>query len=140
MVLSDLAFPIVALQKECAEAFQDEESLAVCTSLSLKQGGYNGMLIVDGTGKAVRVKGARSLHGIGRFWGYNIFLGRRIRLRLLLEDELFEIPLNDLKKRVVKGLRLHGRAVHPDYWKELRRSIFAAPTAAEVIGMVLMDE
>lgn len=139
MTLGDLVFPIIALNEGIVLAFATEESASICTPGALKGGWYSGLLLVDSTGRAFRATGARFLHGVGRFWGYNIFLGRTIRVEVLLEDETFEVPLDELKKRVVKGLRLHGQEVDPDYWKELRRRVFEASGAAEVVQLVVMD-
>jgi hypothetical protein len=74
----------------------------------LKKGHFVGLLIVDSTGKAVRVRNARKLHGIGRFGGYNIFLNQKIRVELELDGALFQMSLHEVKSRLMADFHSDG--------------------------------
>ncbi len=69
------------------------------------------MLIVEASGKAYKVTSAKKLHGVGPFWGYNIFLNQKIKVELLFEGKPFQITADEVKKRVLLSFKKwHGCA------------------------------
>ena len=65
------------------------DALTTCTKVALKNGYFDDLLIVDANGVGYQVKGARKLHGVGPFFGYNIFLNQRIKVELLTDGPRF---------------------------------------------------
>jgi hypothetical protein len=69
------------------------------------------MLIVEANGKAYKVPGAKKLHGVGPFGGYNIFLNQKIKVELLFEGNPFQITADEVKSEFYCLLRngMHGQ-------------------------------
>jgi len=81
------------------------DDLTQSTKAALRNGYFSGQLIVDSTGKALKVGGAKKLHGVGPFCGYNVFLNQRIKVELQLDGELSQVDLSQTRERVLKALR-----------------------------------
>lgn len=99
-----LDFPVICFFRDhTVETRDDWDSVATGNKYALKKRAWDGMLIVDCNGQAVRVKTATKLHGVGKFWGYNIFLNQRIRVELTLDGEPFRVSLEDVKKLLFRS-------------------------------------
>jgi hypothetical protein len=114
MTVTDISFPaLVVFDDGGFLTYRDENRLTSTNALGLKKGCYNGLLIIGSDGMAVRTKGARKLHGIGRFWGYNLFFNRWIKVELIFDGEPFLMDTEELKQVVLK--HLHNSFAWQDY-------------------------
>ncbi|MFH1932549.1 MAG: hypothetical protein ABIN18_13305 [Pseudomonadota bacterium] len=97
---------------------------------------FENLLLVDSDGNALKVHGAKKICGVGRCWGYNIFLNQRIRAELIFEGEFFPISVDEVRKYVLMSFkRWHGWATRGDF-KELVRSIHKAQSIREIIELL----
>lgn len=94
------------------------------------------MLVLEESGKAYKVKGAKKLHSVGPFWGYNIFLNQMIKVELLFEGNPFQITVDEVKKRVLLSFkRRHGWSTRGDF-EELRERVKNAKSILEIIRLL----
>jgi hypothetical protein len=91
------------------------------------------MLIVDSNGVGLKIRGAKKLHGVGLFWGYNIFLNQRIKVQPIIAGKPFEVSLSEVKELVLKSFRnWHGWEARGDF-EELRAAVAKAGSIQEMI-------
>jgi hypothetical protein len=100
-VIESFKYPVLTFSGTLAIPVKSADRLTRCTKHALKNGHFAGLVIADSVGKAVRVRNVRKLHGIGRFGGYNIFLGQSIRIELDLDGEPFKMSLDEVKSRLM---------------------------------------
>lgn len=138
MTTSELAYPVVAVRRRgILEVRCDEDILTTATMRELRTGRFDDMTIVDSDGRTVKVKGARFASGKGRFWGYySIFLDRIIKVELILDDEVSNMPLDELKKNVTRFVRQSGHSWDPGYAREEVRRMGHAETIRELITLL----
>ena len=136
MAASEFTFPIVCFYKHLLRTRNDWSSLVTTTTAGVSNGMFNNLLLVDSNGLSRRVKSARKLHGVGLFWGYNIFFNQRIRVELAFDGEPFQTSLEDVRKRILASFRQwHGWQTRGDF-AELRIAVEKASTIAEIIGII----
>lgn len=129
-------FPIICFDRDSLRVRKDWDSLVTTTTAGVKNRMFDNILIVDANGTAVRVKSARKLHGVGPFWGYNIFLNRRIRVELVFDGEPFPMSVDDVRRLVLDSFRKwHGWRTRGDF-KELKASVQNAQSVGEIIRLV----
>jgi hypothetical protein len=128
-------FPVLCFSQGLAEVVHDLESLTTCNKRALRQGGYYSKLwLVDSTQHRFNVKSAKELHGIGPFWGYNIFLNQKIRVELVFEGEPHKVSLDEVREAVFKSFRTwHGWSSADDF-DELQSKVKNAKSLTEVIN------
>jgi hypothetical protein len=104
-MIDSLEYPALVFVRGMVFPVRSADDATQCTKPALKNGYFSGQLMVDSTGKAVKVKGAKKLHGVGPLWGYDIFLNQKIKVELILEGQSTQIEINDVRGRVLKALR-----------------------------------
>lgn len=135
MKTSELAYPVIAICEEGAvlEVRPDEDTLTTATSQELRRGWFDSMTIVDSDGRAVRVREAEFVSGKGRLWGYTARMDRIIRIRVVLDDEVSDMSLEDLKARVIGSQEISGSSMDPEYAEQVLKELAAARTVRELI-------
>ena len=137
MTVDDLVFPILHFEPGFVSAARSADELLTTTMTPVKSGYYRNQLLVDSTGNAVRIKDAKKLHHIGRFWGYDMLLVQHIRMELIFKGEPFEMPLEELRKKTLSALRFSFGAIDPDYAREMKQRLRDAQSASEIVGLVV---
>jgi hypothetical protein len=136
MTVNAIKFPVLRFSQNLVGVKRTEDDLTTCTKVALKKGFFNEMLVVEESGKAYKVNGARKLHGVGPFWGYNIFLNQMIRVELLFQGNPFQITVDEVKKKVLLSFKKrHGWSTRGDF-EELRESVENAKTILEIIQLL----
>ena len=136
MTVSAIKFPVLRFSQNLVGVQRAEDDLTTCTKVALKKGFFNEMLVLEESGKAYKVKGAKKLHGVGPFWGYNIFLNQMIKVELLFEGNPFQITVDEVKKRVLLSFkRRHGWSTRGDF-EELRERVKNAKSILEIIRLL----
>jgi len=131
--LPKLTFPVFCFWGDLIRVRKDWNTLTTTTKAGLENGFFRDLLIVDSEGQAVHIIDAHKLHGVGLFWGYNIFLNQRIKVKLELSGSLFPISLNDVKEKVQSSFkRRHGWSTRGDF-DELKTTIANASSISEII-------
>lgn len=101
-------FPALAIYHDYhLSVFETMEGLVVCGNSDLKagdRGRFGRATIIDSKGELWRMQGAIKLHGVGRFWGYSLLLGRTIRVRPNITEPPTLGALDTIKKDVCKCL------------------------------------
>jgi hypothetical protein len=135
MTTNDLAYPVIEIDRDGNLGVNiDEDTLTTTTSHILKKGFNKGMTIVDSNGKAIKVKEAKFVSGKGRFWGYySPFLDRIIKIELIFDGEPFDMPFEEVKKKVLSDVRKWGHSMDPDYARGEVRRIGEARNFRELI-------
>ena len=134
MHLNDLTFPVLCFSQNLVRVSQTVDALTTCSRPALRKGGYySNLFLVDSAGTGLRVTGAEKLHGVGPFWGYNIFLNRRIRVRLNIDNVSIMVRLAEVKQRVLNSFeQWHGWSSRGDF-DNLKASIEKATSIPEII-------
>jgi len=109
--LDNFAFPVLILTQGDAFPASSRGELLKCTKTALKNGFFSRALIVDSQGKTVRVAEARKVAGIGRFWGYNIFLNQNIEVELILEGGFTTMSAGELRKEMNKATNIENESI-----------------------------
>lgn len=101
-----LLYPVIALPKNQIAFFaRNESDLVTCSSVSLRNGFYEGMTLIDSEGKVYEIISAEKIKGKGFFWGYNIFLNQKILVKLNYSHHVTTITLEELKESVIKNFK-----------------------------------
>lgn len=136
MLTQNFEFPVMCFSKGFILIKRNQEELAKTSSVALKNGIFNGLLIVDSQGKAIKVKSAKRVHGIGLFWGFSLFYGQKIKVSFEYDGEPFQMSLDDIKKEVFDSFKkFHGWRSQPNY-QELRKSVEQAKRVSEIVKLI----
>jgi hypothetical protein len=144
-------FPAIALyQEHDLSVFEALDGLVVCRKIDLKagqRGRFGRATIVDSESMAWEMDGATKLHGVGPFWGYNIFLSQTIRVRPNITVSPKPAQIEEIKSEVAKCLRRKDAVtlVLKDYCATIGRAeahrtvplIEAASSIPEIIAKLL---
>jgi len=132
-----MRFPVLGIfPNGSLEIAASPANLTLNTSVGLRDGYYKGLRIVDSRGRWSKVRGARKVHGIGRFGGYNLFLNQRIRVSLDIEDENLEAETEDVKRMVLADFSAwHGWSSRGDFDLLVSR-VKAAKTVSALIQVL----
>lgn len=105
--MSIIKFPIICFYEK--ESFfqivNSDDELTTTTSSGLKNQLFKNLTIIDSLGYVFKIKNAKKLNGVGILWGYNIFLNQKIKIELFFENNVTQISLVDLQKRIIKLLK-----------------------------------
>lgn len=134
--LDALEFPVLCFNQGLLVAFETMDELTQANKRALKNGWFDGLLVIGSNLIAIRMRGARKLHGIGRMRGYNVFLEQRIRVALEPGQPPTEMVLADVKKLVRESFRQwHGWSSRGDF-EELQSAVEQAQSADEIIHLL----
>ena len=135
MDVDELAFPALGiLSNGTLIVLPTAAHLTLNTAVGLRDGFYDGFRIVDSDGRWSRVRSAMKIAGVGRFWGYNVFLNQRIRVRLDLENERKQASADEVRAMVLDEFDTWpGWESRGDYF-DLRRDIESAKTIHELLA------
>lgn len=131
-----IEFPVLCFSGSLVYAMPTPDVLTTCTKVALRNGYFDNLLIVDANGIGYWVKGARKLHGVGRFFGYNIFLNQRIKVDLLTDGTPIPVSLDEVKRRVLQSFKdWHGWESTGEV-EELREKVTTAQSIVEVQRLI----
>jgi hypothetical protein len=134
MTVEDLRYPVLCFSQHLARVSQTADALTTCSNLALRKGGYyENLLVVDSAGVGLRIKGTEKVRGVGPFWGYNIFLNQRVKVRPHIDGAPIQASLAEVKRYVLDSFdRWHGWSTRGDF-EELKTSVKAATSIPEII-------
>ncbi len=137
MTIESLRYPVLCFSQHLIRVEKSPDELTTCSKLALSKGGYfENLLLVDSAGTGLRVRGANKLHGVGLFFGYNIFLNQRIKVQLHIDGEPIQVSLTEVKDYVFDSFK-HRRAwrTRGDF-AELRSEVQNAASIPEIIELL----
>lgn len=133
MDVNKMEFPVLCISQYLVSVAESIDSVVVCGKGALRNGYYDNMLLIEPTGKAHRIGGAKKLHGVGALWGYRLFYTQRIKVQLLFDGNPFQMSVDEVKKLVFNSFKKwHGWASRGDF-EELRAKISEAKSISEII-------
>jgi hypothetical protein len=137
METNHIDFPVIFFFRDGIMGVADSISdLEVSTRYGLKKNVFAGLRIIDSSGRETKVRGATKVSGIGKFGGWNILLGQKIRVRLDYETTPFIHSLADLRAMVGRFFRKwHGWASRDDF-TELKRAVERADSIPALIALL----
>lgn len=132
---SEPIFPVLCFYKGTMFTSASLDSLTKSTSAALRGGLFVGLEIVDADGREFIVKGATKLHGIGPFWGFNVFLNQAIRVQLDLEVTGKTLSVDEVRALVRRDFRdWHGWQSRDDFG-ELAKRLQNAKAVSEIMNL-----
>ncbi|MEI7881842.1 MAG: hypothetical protein WCI95_13335 [bacterium] len=136
MAASDITFPVICFYRHLLRIRCDWDTLVTTTTAGVKNGMFDNMLVVDSNGKAIHVKSARKLHGVGLFWGFNPMVGQRIKVDLIFDGEPFLMTVVDVRNLVLDLFKKSSGWQTRDDFDELKSSVENASTIGELIRLL----
>jgi hypothetical protein len=105
-----LAFPVIYFGRDGTMGVASTaDQLQTCTRVALKKGYFRGLRIVDSMSREFAVADAKKVGTVGPFFGLNIFLNQRIRVRLEFVDTPRQATPEELKALVLRYFKKwHG--------------------------------
>lgn len=130
------SFPVLCIAKNgFLTAVADRDALETCGQSALDSGYFNGMLLVDPSGRSWEVQSAEKVANVGALGGWRLLRSRRIRVWLkLTEGRTFDLAeLQDRVSEAIDGLPAQWEAVEDttDTKARMRR----AGTIPELISL-----
>lgn len=107
-------FPVLCIAKNgFLTAAADRHALETCGRSALDNGYYEGLLLIDPTGRSWEVRSAEKVASVGAMGGWRLFHSRRIRVRLQMrEGRRFDLPtLQDRVSEAIDRLPAQWEAV-----------------------------
>lgn len=137
MTESEIAFPVLCRHKGTLFTFGSRESLTKTTSAALRGGLFDGLRMIDSTGKEAIVESARKICGVGLFWGFNVFLNQRIRVALSMRDTGRTFSPDEVRAMVLRDFRTwHGWQSRGDF-EVLKKAIERAESTSEILHLLV---
>lgn len=130
------SFPVLCIAKNgFLTAVASREALETCGQSALDSGYFEGMLLVDTTGRSWQVRSAEKVASVGALGGWRLLRARRIRVRLdLTESRLFDLA--GLQARVSDAIdRLPAQWEVVEETADTKARVRGAGTIRELIGL-----
>ena len=134
--IESLEYPVLRFVRGMVFPGRNADEVTQSSNTALLKGFFREQLIVDSAGRAIRVKGARKLCGVGRFGGYNIFLNQRIKVELMLEERVQQMDTNQLRQQVLDALGGRQAWDASADFDEVRASVERAQSISEIASVV----
>jgi hypothetical protein len=100
-----LRYPVLRLSKGMVFPARNAEELTQCTVTAMRNGFFNGLILIDSAGKKFRISGARKLRGVGPLFGFNVFLNRKIEVALTAAGPEESVDTEEVRRLVLGALR-----------------------------------
>lgn len=130
------SFPVLCIAKNgFLTAVGDRDALETCGRSALDSGYFNGMIVVDPSGRSWEVRTAEKVANVGALGGWRLLRSRRIRVRLeLAEGRQFD--LEELQARVSEAIdRLPAQWEAVEDTTNTKARVRRAGTIPELIGL-----
>ena len=130
------SFPVLCIARNgFLTSVADRDALETCGQAALDSGYFEGMLLVDATGRSWEVRSAEKVAGVGALGGWRLLRSRRIRVRLgLAEGRPFDLAA--LQDRVSAAIdRLPAQWEVVEETTETNARVRRAGTIRELIGL-----
>lgn len=129
-------FPVLCIAKNgFLTAVADRDALETCGQSALASGYFEGMLLVDPTGRSWEVRSAEKVANVGALGGWRLLRSRQIRVRLeLAESRAFDLA--GLQDRVSEAIdRLPAQWEVVEETTDTKAGVKRAGTIRELIGL-----
>lgn len=107
-MIKNIKFPAIIFDRDENIHFaRNEDDIVICNNDYWKEGNYKNLEIIDIEGNLYKVVDAYKIKNKGVFWGYNLFLNKKIIVELDLEKHISKIDEQVFKDRVGDSLLLN---------------------------------
>ena len=131
-----LTFPLLCFSEELVYVVHSAERLTTCSRVAFRSGYFRDLLLVDTTGRAIRVTGATNPRILWRYWRSVLFANPLLRVELVCASEAERCSVEDVRKRVLRSFsRWHGWSSRGDF-EELRARVRQASSIAELTRLL----
>jgi hypothetical protein len=96
---------VLSFSGDFVEPIRNVDELTKCSTIALKRGYFNGLIIVDTNGRAIKIKRANKLHGVGSFWVFSILLNQTVRVTFEFAGGEFLMSLDEVKARLMNSFQ-----------------------------------
>lgn len=132
-------FPALTIKNGTVDLVFSEEQLTSSIPRALKNGSFNGLLIIDSEGKGYIVERAEFVRNKGKRLFKSLFAPKLIEVRLIFrEGSPFPVSLEDLKRYLTKAFDSD-----PGFWesagldpRQIKQRIQQASSVDEVMALV----
>lgn len=137
MKIDFLHYPVLEFSRGMVFAARDMTDLQQCTSASLRNGFFNGLLLIDSRGKALDIDGAVKVRAVGRFFGFDSFLNRHIEVKLTVAGPEREVDAEQVRRLVLAAFDGPQEWRSADDFDELVGLVNGAKTISEIASAVM---
>jgi hypothetical protein len=107
----NIQYPILIISKNHIEYIQNGENLKKCNKRALRNGYYEGLILIDSNSKKYLIKNAIKESTEGIFWGFNLLRGQQLKVRLVFDEKVENIELSEFQNLLIKLLNKYR-----DFW------------------------
>jgi hypothetical protein len=100
-----LRYPVLEFSQGMVFPARSVEELEQCSTQALRNGFFTDLQLIDSEGKSLKILSARKLRGVGPFFGFNIFLNRRIQVALTASGPERVIGIEEVRRLVLGAIR-----------------------------------
>ncbi|SCY35564.1 hypothetical protein [Desulfoluna spongiiphila] len=140
MRAKEIVYPVLCFSQGVIYIAVNEEALTTCNANAIKKGWFKKMVIVAPDGMKYTVSDARKIHGVGPFWGYNIFLNQKVKVGIDFEGKPSQVNVYDVKKLVEKSLESWDGWVSSGSFNEIQEKIKEAKTIKEIVDVLYSEQ
>ncbi|KGL59063.1 hypothetical protein [Polaribacter sp. Hel1_85] len=107
----NIKYPALIIAKNHIEFVQNAENLVKCNKRTLRNGYYEGLILIDSNSKKNLIKNAIKESTVGIFWGFNLLRGQQLKVRLVFDKKVENIELREFQNLLIKLLNKYK-----DFW------------------------
>jgi hypothetical protein len=102
----ELKYPIIAFAKKNIIHFaRNNDDLTICSRRGLKNGFYDGLVIVDSDGNKFEIDKAQKIGTSGFFFGINLIYGQKLKLKLIFSNKVEKMSSEEFKESINRVFR-----------------------------------
>jgi hypothetical protein len=102
----ELKYPIIAFAKKNIIHFaRNNDDLTICSRRGLKNGFYDGLVIVDSDGNKFEIDKAQKIGTSGFFFGINLIYGQKLKLKLIFSNKVEKMSIEEFKESINRVFR-----------------------------------
>tara|TARA_R110002051_G_C8595477_1_gene479525 strand:- start:361 stop:789 length:429 start_codon:yes stop_codon:yes gene_type:complete len=107
----NIKYPALIIAKNHIGFIQNAENLEKCNKRALRNGYYEGLILIDSNSKKIIIKNAVKESTVGIFWGFNLLRGQQLKVRLVFDKKVENIELSEFQNLLIKLLNKYK-----DFW------------------------
>ncbi|MES2930361.1 MAG: hypothetical protein V4665_01070 [Patescibacteria group bacterium] len=95
-------YPIICFGKEVIAFFRNDSDLTVCTKKGKLY--FENAKIVDSKGDSFSIIAIHKVGTVGPFFGFDIFLNQRIKIKLQFKKDAKSLQLDEFKEKLLRHI------------------------------------
>tara|TARA_R110002051_G_scaffold103133_1_gene174837 strand:+ start:149 stop:592 length:444 start_codon:yes stop_codon:yes gene_type:complete len=107
----NIKYPVLIIAKNHIGFIENDENLEKCNKRALRNGYYNGLILIDSNSKRYLIKNAIKESTEGILWGFNLLRGQQLKVSLVFEKKIENVELSEFQELLTKQLNKYR-----DFW------------------------